>query len=122
MIDLALFTNLRLRGGFVVVAVELAQTPFQDALGRDAVAQTRVIGSEFHLTLRSGLSKDELSVSLYHEVLEAATIASASPPHRVLEFNESDFERAARDAHTRWGLASPENLDRLLQFYDFEGE
>jgi len=59
---------------------------------------------------------------MYHEVLEAATVASASPPRRVLEFNEGDFEQAAHAAHTRWGLASPENLDRMLQFYGFEAE
>src|SRR5438309_10896005 len=92
MIDLASFTNLRLRTGFVIVTVELAQAPFRDALGREAVAQTRISGREFHLTLRSGLSEEELSVSLYHEVLEAATIASASPPTTVTEFNEGDFE------------------------------
>jgi hypothetical protein len=122
MIDLASFTNLRLRGGFVIVKVELAQAPLRDALGRDAIAQTRVTGHEFHLTLRSGLSEEELSVTLYHEILEAAAIAIASPPRRVLDFNEGDFEQAARTAHARWGLASSENLDRMLQFYDFRAE
>jgi len=122
MIDLTSFASLRLRGGFVIAAVELSQAPLRDALGRDAVAQTRVIGRELHMTLRFGQDDQELSVTLYHEVLEAATVASASPPHCVLEFNESDFERAARAAHARWGPASPENLDHMLQFYDFEGE
>lgn len=102
--------------------MELSQTPLRDALGRDAVAQTQVIGRELHITLRSGQSDEELSMSLYHEVLEAATVASASPPHRVVEFNEGDFEQAARTAHGRWGPVSPENLDRMLQFYDFEGK
>ena len=122
MIDLSSFANRRVRGEFVIRTVELSHAPLRDALGRDAVAKTRVIGRELHITLRSGQSDEEVSVSLYHEVLEAATIASASPPRHVLEFNEGDFEQVARTAHGRWGPVSPENLDRMLQFYDFESQ
>jgi len=122
MIDPASFTNRQLRGGFVIIAVEFTEAPLRDALDREALAMTRVRGREFHITLRSGLSQEEISVSLYHEVLEAATVASISPPKRVQECAEGDFERAARDAHAQWGPASPETLDRLLQFYDFPAE
>jgi acyl-CoA reductase-like NAD-dependent aldehyde dehydrogenase len=34
-----------------------------------------------------------LSISLYHEVLEAATLAAVNPPATVLDFNEGDSER-----------------------------
>jgi hypothetical protein len=44
------------------------------------------------------------------------------PPPAVVEFNEGDFEQAARAMHARFGLASPENLNRMLQFYGFRGE
>jgi hypothetical protein len=54
--------------------------------------------------------------------LEAASVAIAKPPAGVMDFNEADFERAARDAHERWGDASPANLDLLLQFHEFRGE
>jgi len=63
-----------------------------------------------------------LSVTLYHEVLEAASVGSAAPPGSVMDFNEGDFESAARAAHKRWGHASAQHLNRLLQFYEFSEE
>jgi hypothetical protein len=122
MIDPAPFRNLRLPGGFVITEVEFTREPMLDALEREAVAQTRITGREFRLLLRAGLSQRELSVSLYHEVLEAASVADLHPPASVLEFNEGDFERAAQTAHDTWGNASPENLKRLLHSYGFRGE
>ena len=59
---------------------------------------------------------------LYHEILEAATVASLHPPVRVMEFNEGDFERAARAAHAEWGDPTPENPNRMLQSYGFREE
>jgi hypothetical protein len=113
------FINLRLRGGFFIAAVDFSHEPLVDALGREAVAQTRIAGREFRLLIRGGLGEEEMSITLYHEILEAASVASLKPPASVMEFNEADFERAARAAHNRWGNASPPNLDRLLQFYGF---
>jgi hypothetical protein len=72
-----------------------------DALGREAAAQTRVTGREFRLRIRPGLSDEELSVTLYHEILEAAAVARWPAPASVMEFNEGDFERAAKAAHGR---------------------
>ncbi|HEY9172247.1 MAG TPA: hypothetical protein VI136_08195 [Verrucomicrobiae bacterium] len=80
------------------------------------------MGREFRLVIRAGLSRRELSVSLYHEILEAASVACLHPPASVMEFNEGNFERAARTAHDTWGDATPENLNRLLQTYGFRGE
>jgi hypothetical protein len=122
MIDLASITNVRLRGGFVLVEIEFTPEPIVDALGRDALAQTRVVGREFRLLVRSSLPEHELSITLYHEVLEGASVAIAHPPDSVMDFNEGDFERAARAAHVRWGNASAPNLSRLLQFYGFGEE
>jgi hypothetical protein len=90
-----------------------------DALGREAIAQTRIVGREFVLLIRAGLSEEELSVTLYHEILEAAAVGSLNPPNDVMEFNEAAFERAAREAHARWGNASPTNLNLLLQIHGF---
>ena len=72
--------------------------------------------------IRRDLGEAELSVTLYHEILEAVTVACDHPPASVLEFNEGDFEQAAKTAHARWGPASPHNLNRRLQFHGFQGE
>jgi len=68
------------------------------------------------------LSEAELSITLYHEILEAAAVSVANPPATVVDFNEADFERTAREAHERWGNASPANLNLLLQFHGFRGQ
>lgn len=122
MIQIEQFKDLNLTGGFTVKNVELSGIPMVDALGREAVAQTRIVGREFRLTIRSGLSDEELSISLYHEILEAASVAVDNPPASVIDFNEAGYEQAARQAHERWGNASPDNLNRLLQFYGFQGK
>ena len=122
MIDLTAFQNLRLHGGFTVVGVELAREPLVDALGREAVAQTRIVGNHLRLVIRPGLEERELSVTMYHEVLEAVTVASSHPPASVVDFNEAAFDGAAYAAHDRWGEASPENLNRMLQSYGFSEE
>ena len=122
VIDINQFKNLRLHGGFLIKDIELTDAPIVDAIGREAVAQTRVIAREFRLFIRAGLSEEELSITLYHEILEAASVAVSNPPDRVIEFNEADFERAAREAHERWGDASPANLNLLLQFHGFRGQ
>lgn len=119
MIDLSAFQNLELRGGFRIVRVEIANEPLVDAIGREAVARTRINGRNFDLLIRAGLSQRELSVTLYHEILEAATVAVENPPDAVRELNEGDFDRAAYQAHEQFGQVSPLNLDRMLQLYGF---
>jgi hypothetical protein len=122
VIKIGQFKNLRLHGGFIIKHIELTDGPIVDAIGREAVAQTSAIARDFRLLIRSGLSEKELSVTLYHEILEAASVALADPPGSVIDFSEADFERAAHAAHERWGNASPANLNLLLQFHEFRGE
>jgi hypothetical protein len=122
VIDIKQFKNLRLQGGFIITDIELTDIPIVDAIGREAIAQTQTIAGRFRLFIRSGLSEEELSVTLYHEILEAASVVTADPPAGVMDFNEADFERAAHDAHERWENASPANLDLLLQFHGFRGQ
>jgi hypothetical protein len=83
------FLNRRLGGVFFIAAIDLTHEPLEDALGRDAVAQTRIVGPQFRLTIRAGLSEEELSITFYHEILEAATVASVHPPVSVLDLNEA---------------------------------
>ena len=114
--------RITVRGGFVIVDVEFVAKPLVDAIGRPAVAKTQIIGREFRLTVLSGLSSKEKSVTLYHEVLEGMTVASAETPTSVQDFNEGDFERAAHEAHKRFGPASPTSVNTMLQFYGFREE
>jgi hypothetical protein len=122
MIDPASFKHFRLHGGFVIADLQFTDAPMLDALEREAVAQTRIIGREFRLLIQAGLSERELSISIYHEILEAATVGSWPPPDSVLEFNEGGFERAAQAAHAEWGTATPEKLNHMLQFHGFREE
>ena len=112
--------NTALHGGFTLVRVEFTKELMVDALGREAVARTRIVGRAVSIAIRTGLSDKECSVTLYHEILEAMTVAVASPPESVMEFNEGDFERAGYEAFDRFGAASPENLNRMLQSYGFD--
>jgi hypothetical protein len=118
-VAVSIFEGLRLRGGFVIVEIVLSEKPMVDALGREAIARTAIIGREFHLAIQAGLGDKEISVTLYHEILEAMTVASPDPPASVMEFNEGDFERAGYEAHERFGPASPASLDGMLQSYGF---
>jgi hypothetical protein len=119
MIDLSTYRNLRLRGGFTIVRIEITHKPLSDAIGRDAIARTQIVGRNFDLLIRASLPPRELSVTLYHEVLEAATVATDTPPAAVRELNEGDFDRAAYQAYEQLGEVSPKNLDRMLQLYGF---
>ncbi|HEX3988139.1 MAG TPA: hypothetical protein VHZ30_01830 [Verrucomicrobiae bacterium] len=119
MINVESLLRQRLHGGFVIVEIDLTHQPLEDPLGREAIAQTRIVGREFRLAIRAGLSDEELSVSLYHEILEGATVASFHPPEAVCELNEAGFEAAAWRSQRTWGDASVENLNRMLQFYGF---
>jgi hypothetical protein len=58
-------------------------------------------------------------ISLYHEVLEAATVAAEHPPPAVIEFNEAAFEWAAQAAHRKLGSATPGTLNEMLVEYGF---
>ena len=119
VIDLSAFQNLRLRGGFTIVRLRITDEPLIDAIAREAVARTAIVGDEFYITIRGGLTDKELSVTLYHEILEAMTVASDNPPTNVRMFNERDFERAAYRAHEEFGEASPTTIDLMLQSHGF---
>jgi hypothetical protein len=85
-----------------------------------ALARTTIIGSNLEIEL-CGTNSDpgELSVSLYHEVLEAAAVAALHPPAAVCELNEAAFEAAARECHRRLGTASPAALNQMLAEFGF---
>ncbi len=111
---------LPLRGGFLLVRVVLASGPMTDVLGRVALARTTITGSNLEIEL-AGASAEaaEFSISLYHEVLEAAAVAALHPPPAVCDLNEAGFEAAALDCHQRLGPASPEFLNQMLAEFGF---
>ena len=117
--DLAEYRGLALGGGFILSEVTVSAEPLLDAIGRPAAALTRVTGRKFEIHLAENLSESELSISLYHEVLEAATVAALRPPTAVCELNEAGFESAARQMHRRLGIASPSNLNQMLAVFGF---
>jgi hypothetical protein len=119
VLDLARFQNWPLRGGFTIAEVRLTAEFLFDPLRRPATAQTIIRGNRFHILLRSDLDEFEFSVSLYHEALEAATVAAECPPDSVIEFNEGDFEQAAQESHARFGVVSPEALNQMLVEFGF---
>jgi hypothetical protein len=122
MIDTDSFRNARLQGGFVIAIVEFTDEPLVDAAGREAVAKTGITGDRFEIVIRAGLEGRELSVTLYHEILEAAAVASSTAPQSVLEFGEADFERVASAMHDTLGEASVENVNRMLRLHGFRRE
>jgi len=107
------------RGGFLLIEARLTARPLLDPIERAATAETLIRGRKFFVSLRADLDERELSISLYHEVLEAATVGSDCPPDPLPDFNEGDFERAARAAHERWGNASASTLNLLLAEFGF---
>ncbi len=111
--------GLSLPDGFILKDIQFTPEPLVDAIGRPALAKTRILGREIYTIITSGQNTTEISVSLYHEILEAMTVASTKPPAVLEDFNEADFERAAYDAHALYGVASPESLNRMLQTFGF---
>lgn len=117
--ELTPFAHLELLGGFIILSVEVSEEPLVDAIGREALARTSIIGHEMEIILASGLSEKELSVTLYHEVLEAVAVASDHPPQSLIEFNEADFDAAAYAAQDQYGPASPLTLNLMLRSHGF---
>ena len=119
MLELGQFQNLQLRGGFLLREVRLTATPLLDPIERSATAQTTITGSSFRILLRADWDEQELSISLYHEILEAATLGATDAPKQVAELNEADFETAARAAHPQYAIATPASLNEMLAEYGF---
>lgn len=109
-----------LRGGFLLIKIVVHDEPMHDAIGRVAVARSTIIGPNITIELAAfASSPEEVSISIYHEVLEAATVAAVAPPAAVCELNEAGFEAAAKDAHAAFGIATPETLNRMLESFGF---
>ena len=111
--------NAKLHGGFTIESVTTSDKIGVDAIGRPAVAHTRTIGRRMVIVVQLGLSSEEVSISLYHEVLEAATASSAHPPASVQELNEAGFDEMALLFHAKLGPATIESLSQMLKELGF---
>lgn len=116
----ASFQNLLLRGGFLLRKVVLTDTPLRDAMGRLALARTTITGVIMEVEISGAPENaEEHSISLYHEILEGASVAATNSPPAVCELNEAGYEAAARDYHRRLGPASPDRLNEMLAGFGF---
>jgi len=116
--NLSAFEGLELPGQFFLQGIHLTSADLVDPIGRPALAKSVIQGTTIAIFL-TPQSKEEESISIYHEVLEALTVAFDSPPESVLEMNEADFEHAAWAAHQNFGFASPENVINFITAYGF---
>ena len=114
------FSGLQLPQGFVLIRIELVQAPMRDAIGRPALARAVIEGRTIFIDLAADQTADELSVCIYHELLEAMTVGVALPPLMVCDLNEAGFERAAKDAHRRHGLAKACSVIDFLHEFGFK--
>ncbi len=117
--NLPSFHDLPLPGGFILSAIALVPGPMIDPIGRSALAKTVIEGRRIAIVLDQAQPPDEQSISIYHEMLEGLTVAFTSPPAAVADFCEADFEREARLALQRFGIATPQSVLAFLTAFDF---
>lgn len=117
---LPLFRELPLPGGFILDAIEAVPGPLIDPIGRSALAKTTIQGTRLAIVFDASQTADEQSVSIYHELLEGLTVALPTPPAVVADFSETDFEREARAALQRFGVATPSTVLAFLASFGFQ--
>ena len=83
------------------------------------MAKTTIQGLRIAIVLDQAQPANEQSISIYHELLEGLTVALSHPPASVVEFCEGDFEREARLAFDRFGVATPESVLAFLATFGF---
>jgi hypothetical protein len=117
--DLSAFRALPLPGGFVLDSIKAVPGPLIDPIGRAALAKTTIQGTRITIVFDREQSVDEQSISIYHEVIEGLTVGLPAPPLSVTDFCEGDFEREARAAFQRFGVATPATVLAFLATFDF---
>ena len=113
------FQNARLPGGVSIESVEVSPKPLVDVSGGPATGGTSMnVGTgAMQIRLSSGLNAAEQSVTLYHEVLESASMQAfyrKSLPPFLADLSEAELDMLAQMAHEQFGPASVENLIKFL--------
>jgi hypothetical protein len=109
-LDLSSFQELTLPQGLILASIKTVPGPLIDPIGRSALAKTTIESGRLWVVFDETQDPEEQSVSIYHELLEGVVVAASFVPAAASELCEVDFERAARDAHARLGVAGPENV------------
>ncbi|MGZ3385829.1 MAG: hypothetical protein ACXWNF_12805 [Isosphaeraceae bacterium] len=71
------------------------------------------------IEIAPGLSPEEQSITIYHEVIEVASLQAKQPPPTVLDLSEQEIDLLAKMAHEQYGLATVETLNHLLRDLGF---
>ena len=109
-----------LHSGILIESIECEDELF-DVIGRPATGWTRQIGHRLEITLLKGLSAEEASVTIYHEVIEGAMGVHFPDdvPVALHEVNEAQIDDLAVEYHQRLGPATVESLNEMLQDLGF---
>ncbi len=91
----------------------------RDAVGRPDLARALIEGRTISIEIATAQALEELSVSIYHELLEAMTVGVQSPPRAVWDLNEAGFEQVAQGAHRLHGLANSRSVIIFLSEFGF---
>ena len=122
MFSVSRFQGAPLCAGFAIFSVEIAEGPLLDLLGKPALGRTVINGRKLSITLSGSLSEAEASVTLYHEVLEALTVAVPAAPESVRLLTESGFEGAALFLSRTLRSGVPRESCRHVAIYGFLGK
>jgi hypothetical protein len=102
------FENLEFPSGHFIESIRLVEAKMLDPIGRPALAKSIIEGKRIRIEISDQLDSREIAVSIYHEVLEALTVAVDAPPQSVMELNEAGFEKEACEAYDVFGSPTPE--------------
>jgi hypothetical protein len=123
-IDLESFKNAKLPGGFSIESVEMAPRSLVDVSGGPAYGGTSMnVGTgAMQIRLSPGLTATEQSVTLYHEVLESASMQAyyrGTLPAFLADLSETELDILAKMAHEQFGPTSVESLTQFLRAVGF---
>jgi hypothetical protein len=109
-VNLTAFDNLEFPSGHFIESIRLVEAKMLDPIGRPALAKSIIEGKRIRIEISDQLDSREVAVSIYHEVLEALTVAVDTPPQSVLELNEAGFEKEAHEAYAIYDSPTPERV------------
>ncbi len=120
-LDLSTFRNAQLRGGTSIESITISEGPIVDVSGGPAFGHTSTnLGTgAMEIEIALGLSPEEQSITIYHEVIEVASLQAKQPPPAVLDLSEQEIDLVANMAHEQYGLATVETLNKLLRDLGF---
>ncbi len=119
-IDLGTFSGKTLHSGIEIESVETAKD-LTDVIGRPATGHTSRVGKKLKITIKEGLTPEEQSITIYHELIEGAMGAHFpdNVPKALQELNEVGIDELAKQFHEMLGPASVSNLNKALKELGF---